>query len=130
MFEVEVSYIQHNTLQVPCPQLEHSVLYVGCVFRLDHLFVCVKCLLLTLFCRAHHHLSLPVYTSLTPLSLYCSQIIFQHIVVLQLSFKSVESAGGHLSRTSLPIQQHPLCQLSRIIIQSPIKMVVDGRLAV
>lgn len=63
MFEVEVSYIQHNTLRVPSPQLKHSVLYVGCVFRLDHLFVCGKGLLLTLSCSAHHRLSLPVYTA-------------------------------------------------------------------
>lgn len=63
MFEVEVSYIRHNTLQVPSPQLKHSGLYVGSVFRLGHLFVCVKGLLLTLSRSAPHRLSLPVCTA-------------------------------------------------------------------
>lgn len=39
MFGVELSYMQCKLLQEPSPQLKHSVLYVKCSFRLDHLFM-------------------------------------------------------------------------------------------
>lgn len=98
-----------------------SVLQIVSSFHISN--VCFS-----LFYSACHHASFLIYTWL---HYFCTAIrgLFQYVLFLQLSFKNVESAGGHLCESLLQYSNLLYAISGPLLSRLPIKMVVDGRLA-